>query len=92
MFKIIKNLKLNYSIFKSIMSLSDKKIKVVFYSENKSYQMCNDSLVKFFANKYPNQVYYVISDIDDKYDDSKVNYLYIGKGFFMNFFFSILKA
>ena len=92
MFKILKYLKSNYSIFKSVLSLSDKKIKVVFYSENKSYQMFNNSLVKFFANKYPNQVYYVSSDINDIYEDLNVKNLYIGKGFLMNFFFSILKA
>ena len=87
MFKILKYLKSNYSIFKNILSLSDKKIKVVFYSENNSYQMCNNSLVKFFANKYPNQVYYVSSDINDIYEDLNVKNLYIGKGFLMNFFF-----
>ena len=92
MFKILKYLKSNYSIFKNILSLSDKKIKVVFYSENNSYQMCNNSLVKFFANKYPNQVYYVSSDINDIYEDLNVRNLCIGKGFLMNFFFSILKA
>jgi len=87
MFKILKYLKSNYSIFKSVLSLSDKKIKVVFYSENKSYQMFNNSLVKFFANKYPNQVYYVSSDINDIYEDLNVRNLCIGKGFLMNFFF-----
>jgi len=92
MLKIIKYIKFNYSILKSILSLSEKKIKVVFYSEHKSYQMFNYSLVKFFASKYPNQVYYVSSDINDKYEDLNVKNLYIGTGFLMNFFFSILKA
>ena len=90
--KILKNIKLNYLILKNILSLAEKKIKIVFYSESKSYQMCSNFLIEFFANKYPNQVYYVSSDINDKYDDLNVKNLYIGKGFLMNFFFSVLKA
>ena len=90
--KILKNIKLNYLILKSILGLAEKKIKIVFYSESKSYQMCSNFLIEFFANKYPNQVYYVSSDINDKYDDLNVKNLYIGKGFLMNFFFSVLKA
>ena len=92
MIKIIKYIKSNYSIFKSILNLTEKKIKIVFYSESKSYQMSNNSLINFLANKYPNQVYYVSSDIDDKYENIDVKNLYIGKGLLMNFFFSILKA
>ena len=92
MIKIIKYIKLNYSIFKNILNLIDKKIKIVFYSESKSYQMSNNSLINFLANKYPNQVYYVSSNIDDKYEDLDVKNLYIGKGLLMNFFFSILRA
>jgi hypothetical protein len=92
MIKIIKYIKLNYSIFKNILGLTEKKIKIVFYSENKSYQMYNVSLIKFFANKYPDQVYYVSSDINDKYEDLNIKNLYIGKGLLMNFFFSILRA
>ena len=78
MIKIIKYIKLNYSIFKNILNLIDKKIKIVFYSESKSYQMSNNSLISFLANKYPNQVYYVSSNIDDKYEDLDVKNLYIG--------------
>ena len=87
MIRIIKYIKSNYSIFKNILNLADKKIKIVFYSESKSYQMSNSSLINFLANKYPNQVYYVSSDIDDKFEGLDVKNLYIGKGLLMNFFF-----
>ena len=92
MIKFIKKIKLNYHILKNILKLTDKKIKIVFYSESKSYQKCSNTLIKFFAEKYPNQVYYVSSDLDDKIANLNVKNLFIGNGFLMNFFFSIIKA
>ena len=89
---ILKKLILNYEIFKNILEISNKKIKIIFYSEEKSYQKFSYELINFFANKYPNQVYYVSSDLNDKIDSSKVKNFYIGDGFLMIFFFSILKA
>ncbi len=92
MIKIIKKIKLNLCILKNIFNLADKKIKIIFYSENKFYQKYSYTLVKFFAKKYPNQVYYVSSDNDDKIENLEVKNLFIGNGLLMNFFFSILKA
>ena len=92
MIEIIKKIKLNLCILKNILKLTDKKIKIIFYSESKYYQQCSETLIRFFAKKYPEQVYYVSSDFDDKIEDSDINNLFIGNGLLMNFFFSIIKA
>ena len=92
MIEVIKKIKLNYQILKDILNLADKKIKIIFYSESKYYQKCSSSLIKFFAKKYPNQVYYVSSDLNDKIKDLDVKNLFIGNGLLMNLFFSTIKA
>jgi len=92
MLDIIKKIKSNFQQFKKIFKLTDKKIKIVFYSESKFYQKFSYSLIEFFSKKYPGQVYYVSSDLDDKIENLNVNNLFIGKGFLMNFFFSIIKS
>ncbi len=92
MMNLIKKIKLNYSILKNILKLTDKKIKIVFYSENKFYQKFSYALIEFFAKKYPNEIYYISSDVDDKIENLEVNNLYIGDGMLMIFFFSIIKA
>ena len=58
---IIKKIKSNYSILKNILDLINKKINIIFYSEDKSYQKVSYTLIEFFANKYPGQVYYASS-------------------------------
>ena len=75
---IIKKIKLNYSILKNILNLTNKKINIIFYSEDKSYQKFSYTLIKFFVNKYPGQVYYVSSDPNDKIENLKINNLFIG--------------
>ena len=92
MIEVIKKIKLNYQILKNILNLADKKIKIIFYSESKYYQKCSNSLIKFFAKKYPNQVYYVSSDLNDKIEDLDIKNLFIGNGLLMNLFFSTIKA
>ncbi len=92
MLNLIKNIKLNYSIIRNILKLTDKKIFIIFYSEGKFYQKFSYSLINLFAKKYPNQVYYVSSDLNDKIENLEVTNLYIGKGLLMNIFFSIVKA
>ena len=89
---IIKKIKSNYSILKNILDLINKKINIIFYSENKSYQKFSYTLIEFFANTYPGQVYYVSSDPNDKIENLKINNLFIGSGFLMKFFFSVIKA
>ena len=92
MISFIKKIIFNYNIFKEILKLTDKKVKIIFYSESRYYQMCSNSLIKFFSERYPNQVYYVSSDKNDKFENPNIKNLFIGNGFLMNFFFSIIKA
>ena len=90
--QLIKKIKLNYFTFRNILKLTDKEIKIIFYSESKFYQKFSYSLIELFAKKYPQQVYYVSSDLSDNIEDLGVNNLFIGNGFLMNLFFSIVKA
>tara|TARA_S200000501_G_scaffold377151_1_gene434473 strand:- start:2919 stop:4058 length:1140 start_codon:yes stop_codon:yes gene_type:complete len=92
MLKIIKKLKLNYLILKNIFKLADQKIKILFYSESKFYQKYSHTLIQLLAKKYPNEIYYVSSDINDVVENSKINNLFIGNGFLMKIFFAVIKA
>lgn len=92
MFNFIDRIHFKYQQFKKILTLSNKKIKIIFYSESKFYQKFSYSLIEFFSKKYPGQVYYVSSDLDDKIEDLNVKNLFIGKGLLMGFFFSIIKT
>ena len=92
MFKFIKNFRFNYQQLKKILNLSNNKIKIIFYSESKFYQKFSYSLIHFFSKKYPGQVYYVSSDLDDKIENLDIKNLFIGNNLLMGFFFSIIKA
>jgi len=88
MLKIFRKIKHKYIIFKNINLIIKKKPKIIFYSEGLSYQKYANLLIKALSEKYPNQVYYVSSDENDRIDNFDVNNLFIGKGFLMQYFFS----
>jgi len=92
MIKFIKNIGESYSILKNILKLTDKKIKILFFSESRFDQKFSYPLINFFSKKYPNQVYYVSSDINDKFENIEINNLYVGNGLLMGLFFSIIKV
>ena len=81
-----------FIILKNINSLISKKPKFIFYSENKSYQKYSNQLIHFLSRKYPDQVCYVSSDINDKITSSKIRNLFIGNGLLMKYFFINIKA
>ena len=85
-------LKRKFLIFRNIFQHSNSKIKFLFYSENKNYQKYSYNIIDVLAKKFPHQVLYVSSDIEDKIDKLKVKNLYIGNGLLMKFFFLIIKA
>lgn len=89
---LINSIRENFDIFKNIIKLADKKVQFIFYSESKYYQKYNYILIDQLAKKYPNQIFYVSSDKEDKYNNFKVNNLYIGNGILMHLFFSSIKA
>lgn len=92
MLQLIKNIKEKYVILKSILKLTDKKIKIIFYSESKFDQKFSLPLIKLLSKKYPKQVYYVSSDLNDKIENLDLNNLFIGSGLLMGLFFSMIKA
>jgi len=89
---IISNIIENFKIFKNIVKFSSKRIKIIFYSENKNYLKYSYLLIESFSKIYPNQILYVSSDRDDYIHSLKVKNLYVGYGFFLQYFFLKIKA
>jgi YidC/Oxa1 family membrane protein insertase len=88
MLNFFKTIKHKYTIFKNINLIAKKKPKIIFYSEGLSYQKYASLLIQALSKKYPGQVYYVSTDINDKIDNPDVKNLFIGSGFLMQYFFS----
>ena len=49
---MIKKIRTNFNILKNIFSLVDKKIKFVFYSENRFYQKYSCPIINLISKKY----------------------------------------
>jgi hypothetical protein len=81
-----------FIIFNNINLINSKKLKFIFYSENKSYQKYSYQLIKLLARKYPDEVCYVSSDINDKIISFKTKNLFIGNNLLMKYFFTNIKA
>ena len=88
MLNFFKTIKYKYTIFKNINLIVKKKPKIIFYSEGLSYQKYASLLIQALSKKYPGQVYYVSTDINDKIDNPDVKNLFIGSGLLMQYFFS----
>ncbi len=90
--KFLNKLKNNFSILINIINFNNERKKFLFYSENISYRKYAYYIIEVLAKKYPGQVGYVSSDIKDRIDNLNIKNLYIGNGFLMNLFFSIIKV
>jgi YidC/Oxa1 family membrane protein insertase len=90
--EIFDKIKKKYYILKNFNFIRNKKIKFLFYSENKSYQKYTYSLIKTLSQKKAGKVYYISSDADDSINNLNVINLYIGKGIIRQIFFLIVKA
>ena len=90
--KLISNFKEFFLIIKNIKQINNDKPKVIFFSENKAYLKYAYLLIDAINKKYPNQIYYVSSDFDDKVTDINVKNIYIGKGVLMQYFFLTVKG
>ena len=90
--KLISNFKEFFLIIKNIKQINNDKPKVIFFSENKAYLKYAYVLIDAINKKYPNQIYYVSSDFDDKVTDINVKNIYIGKGVLMQYFFLTVKG
>ena len=85
-------LKNNYYIFQKIIYLRKIKPRYLFFSEDRKYQKYAYLLIETLGKKYPQEVYYVSLDVDDKIKNPDVKNIFIGKGLIMNIFFLIIRA
>ena len=85
--KLSDNLKNFFLKFKEINNINKKKPRFIFYSENKAYLKYGYPLLEYLSKKYPGEVYYVSSDINDKVPDLNLVNVYIGYGFLLQYFF-----
>ena len=95
MFKILKAFTFEFkSLFLTLNTLSELnniKPKFIFFSENKAYQKYSKPIIDVLCSEYPNQVYYLTIDKNDKITDKRVkNYLI--SYLLINFFFNNIKA
>ena len=90
--KLITNVKEFFLIIKNIKQINKDKPKIIFFSENKTYLKYAYVLIDVINKKYPNQIYYVSSDIDDKVNDFNIKNIYVGKGALMQYFFLTVKG
>ena len=81
-----------FKIFNEINSINNIRPKFIFYSEGKSYFKYGYLLIKYLSTKFPGQVYYVSSEIDDRIENLDVINLYIGQGFLLQYFFKSVKT
>ena len=92
MLKTLKNLFEFFRLFKIINKYANQNFKIVFYSENQTYQKYSYILLNYLAENYPHEVLYVSSDKNDVLENKKIIYLHIGNQFLLQFFFLRLKA
>ncbi len=78
--------------FKNINKINSLKPKIIFYSENKSYQKYGYNLIEYLSKKFPGKVYYISSDIDDKINDLDIINVHIGGNFLLQYFFTSLRT
>ena len=92
MLKTINKITETINIFKNINRFASKKIKIVFYSEGKIYLKYSYLLIEFLSKIYPNQILYVSSDKEDRFENPNIKNLYVGKKFLLQYFFFKIKA
>ena len=85
--KFSNKLKNFFLIFNEINNINKKKPRFIFYSENKSYLKYGYLIIEYLSKKYPGEVYYVSSDVNDKVSDLNVINIYIGQSFLLQYFF-----
>ena len=81
-----------YQDFQSINKINFEKPKIVFYSENKSYQKYGYNLIEYFSKKFPGKVYYISSDKYDRIKELEVTNVYIKSYFLLQYLFLNIKA
>ena len=92
MLKMLKDLAEFFTLTKKINYFVNQNFKIVFYSENKTYQKYSKILLDYLINSYPNQILYASSDKNDFIENKNLINLYVGKRYSLQYFFSKLKA
>ena len=90
--RLISYIKEFFLIIKNIKQINKDKPKIIFFSENKAYLKYAYILIETINKKYPNEIYYVSCDSDDKVNNMNVKNIYVGKGVLMQYFFLTIKA
>ena len=90
--KIFSNILFFFKKIIEINKINKIKPRFVFYSENKTYIKYSCLLVEYLSKKFPGEVYYCSSDVNDKIENLNVTNVYIGKGFLLQYFFKIINT
>jgi hypothetical protein len=90
--KLILKIKEIFLIIKNIKQINKDQPKIIFFSENKTYLKYAHILIEIMNEKFPNQIYYVSCDVEDKVNDIGIKNIYIGKGLIMQLFFLIVNG
>ncbi len=89
MFSLIKKF---FHDFQSINKINSIRPKIVFYSENKSYQKYGYNLIEYFSKKFPGEVYYISSDKNDQVKEFKIINVHIKSNILLQYLFLSLNA
>ena len=88
---MLDEIKFFFSSLNILIDLKNKKPKIIFFSENKSYQKYSKPIIEIISSKYPDQIYYISIDKDDKINTKKVSNYFINS-LLINFIFNNIKA
>ncbi len=77
--------------FKSLIIILKHRFKIVFYSENKSYQKYYMPLINQLKNKNI-KILYISSDINDQIREKNFQNIYVGRGLFLTLVFALIRA
>jgi YidC/Oxa1 family membrane protein insertase len=80
-----------FSSLNILIDLVNLKPKIVFFSENKSYQKYSKPIIDVFCSKSSETIYYFSIDKDDKIINKKVHNYYVNS-ILLNFVFNNIKA
>lgn len=90
--KLILKIKEFFLIIKNIKQINNDKPKVIFFSENKTYLKYAHILIEVLIKKFPNQIYYVSCDAEDRVDSENIKNIFVGKGLMMQIFFFVVNG
>ena len=88
---IIIEIKKFFSFLNFLVDLKDKKIKIVFFSESKSYQKYSKSIIDALCSIYSGKIYYFSIDKNDTIKHDRIINYYVSP-LLIYFFFNKIKA